>query len=169
MKDILRMPVVWAIGSVVVLGLLIGGILFLLRPQTPIPDAMYKKLDFSLFYPDPTSGYTIDSKLVSFDASAKVLVFHAKKSGQDMLISEQSTPPVFNDIPEYYPKLIEKLNGYLDFDSLNGKVSLTKPKELNGVQSAVFNGKGTLMFVKPNHALSDDDWRQFFNQMTIWK
>ena len=86
-----------------------------------------------------------------------------------MLISEQATPQVFNDIPEYYPKLIEKLNGYSDFDSVLGKVSLTKPKELNGAQSAVFNGKGTLMFVRPNQSLSDDDWRQFFDQMTIWK
>jgi hypothetical protein len=163
------MPLVWAIGSVVLMGLLIAGLLFVLRPQPPIPSAIYAKLSFSFFYVPPSSGYKIDPTLTTYDASAKVVIFHAKMGSRDMLISEQATPQIFNDVPEYYPKLIEKLNGYSDFDSINGKVSLTRPKELNGAQSAVFNGKGTLIFVRPNQALSDDDWRRFFAQLTIWK
>jgi hypothetical protein len=169
MKENLRTPLVWAIGSVAMLGLLIGVGLYILRPQPPIPDNIYKKLNFSLFYPDPASGYKINQAFVSYDSNAKVVIFHAKSGGRDMLISEQATPAVFNDIPDYYQKLIEKLNGYSSFDSINGTVSLTKPTELKGVQTAILNSKGILMFIRPNQTLSDDDWRKFFKDLIVAK
>jgi hypothetical protein len=166
-KDLWRQPLVWGVAGVVTLGVVIVGVLLAFRPQVPLPVDITKQLSFPLVYPPTKTSYTMDKKSASYSASAKVLIFHAKADNLDLTISEQATPDTINDIPEYYPKLIEKLNGYSDFDSLNGKVSLTHPKELNGGQTAVFNGKGTLMFVKPSHDMSNDEWRTFFNSLVV--
>jgi len=167
MKKFWQLPVVWGVIGVLVTGLLVAGLLVIFRPRVPIPDRIVHQLNFSLMYPDASSGYEVDPSKTSYDASSKVLIFHAKQEGVELIITEQATPDPFNDIPQYYPKLIEKLNGYKDFDSINGSVSLTRPTELKGGQTAVFNGKGTLIFVKPSRALSDDDWRAFFNSLVI--
>jgi hypothetical protein len=168
-KQVWRQPVFWAVTGALAVGLLVGLILWLLHPRAPISSEIRKQVSFPLFYPGAESRYAVDAQTVTYNARDKVLIFHAKSGDVDMTISEQATPDPLNDIPEYYPKLIEKLHGYSDFDSLNGKVSLTRPEELKGAQSAVFNGKGTLMFVHPSHDLSDDAWRTFFNAMTIGK
>ena len=54
---------------------------------------------------------------------------------------------------------------YEKFDSRNGTVYLTNPKELNGGQATIMNSHGTLMFVKPVKALADNNWRQLFNNL----
>jgi hypothetical protein len=164
-----RQPLFWAVAGALAVGLVVGGILWLVHPRLPISSEIRKQLTFPLFYPGTESSYVVDAKTVNYNGHDKVLIFHAKSGDTDMTISEQATPDPFNDIPEYYPKLIEKLHGYNDFDSLNGKVSLTRPEELKGGQSAVFNGKGTLMFVHPSRDLRDDEWRSFFNALIIGK
>lgn len=167
MSDFWRQPVVWVVaGAVAVGGLLVVALVFL-KPHSPVPAAIARQLHFSVFYPDGTDGYSVKPATVSYDGQAKVLLLHAQKGDSDLTISEQATPDTFNDIPEYYSKLVEKLNGYADFDSANGHVSLTLPQELHGGQSAVFNSKGTLMFVHPNHNLSNDAWRKFFDGLMM--
>ena len=146
-------------------GFVLALVLVLLRPQVPIPTEIRKQLNFSVFYPNKRSIYKVDQKTASYDPKTKVLIFHAKSANNDLTIAEQATPDPFNDIPQYYEKFTQVLNGYKDFDSANGKVSLTRPKELSGGQSAVFNNKGTLMFVHPAHDLSDDEWRKFFDAL----
>lgn len=149
------------------LGIVIFAVVLLARPRFPLSEEIQKQLTFSLLYPDGSSGHKIAADTATYDGRTKVLIFHAKKGEIDMTISEQATPEQFNDIPEYYPKLVEKLHAYTTFDSLHGKVSLTQPEELKGEQSAVFNGKGTLMFVHPSRNLSVDEWRDFFNTLAI--
>jgi hypothetical protein len=71
------------------------------------------------------------------------------------------------DIPAAYTKLLSSLNQFDSFDSPNGTVALTHPKELNGAESAVMNAKGTLLFVRPNGNVSSDDWRRLFNNLHV--
>src|SRR5688500_14682089 len=115
------------VGGVVALGLVIGGLLFVFRPHLPIPGEIKKQLNLSVLYPDGSGGYEIDESTLSYDKQAKVLIFHIKSKDRDLTVSQQATPDPFIDIPEYYPKLMEKLHSYSDFESLNGKVSLTRP------------------------------------------
>jgi hypothetical protein len=161
-------PLLWTIVGVLGLGLAIAGLMFLLRPQPPLPETLMKQVNFLVLYPAPAQKYVLAPDKASYDQQAKVLIFHATKPGIDLTISQQATPEQFTDIPEYFPKLVEKLNSYSGFDSLNGKVYLTRPTELKGQQSAVFNGKGTLMFVQPSRDLANDEWREFFNALILY-
>ncbi|HUD05657.1 MAG TPA: hypothetical protein VMR18_01895 [Candidatus Saccharimonadales bacterium] len=60
--------------------------------------------------------------------------------------------------------IIEKLNGYASFDSVDGTVSLTNPTEVKS-ETAVMNAKGTLLFAKSNGNLSENSWKLLFNSL----
>lgn len=99
-----------------------------------------------------------------YDPSAQILSFVATIDGATTTVTEQATPDSFNDIPQYYSRLIEEMNGYSTISTYNGNVDLTRPSDVNGDQVAVMNAKGVLMFVHVRSgSLSADQWRIFFN------
>lgn len=159
-----------AIVSVVVLAIAAGGAgyYFTHRP-TLIPQAIRKQVSFVIFVPGKSSADQVNHTTVKYDSSLQLLTYMAKSASNNLqiIISEQATPQSFVDIPQTYDALTTKLNQYGSFDSINGTVYLTRPKELNGGQSAVMNAKGTLLFAKPSQSLSDNDWRAFFNSLNI--
>lgn len=133
-----------------------------------LPPAVASKVTFPVFMPDGEATATYDQTTVSYQADADVLSYTAKLAGgEELYINQQPTPESFIDIPQAYDKLIASLQPYSTFDTANGRVSLTKPKELNGKQSAVMNAKGTLMFIRSETDLSDSQWRQVFNNLKI--
>jgi hypothetical protein len=153
---------------VLALGIVVVGLLIIHGQQSPIPAAIERQANFAIMYPDGSAGYDVAANTVSYNSSANGLIFHVRnKSGLDVTVTEQATPAQFDDIPQYYPTLIEKLRGYGQVDSVNGKVDLTHPVELNGAQSAVFNGKGVLMFARPSRDMSEGDWLVFFNSLVL--
>ncbi len=127
-----------------------------------------KQISFLVFAPgDP---YEVDPKSVSYDDKAKVLYFKAQAgSGAVLNFNEQATPDSFVDVPEVYSKLTEKLQEYKTLDTAAGRVSLTHPVELKGKQTAVVLSQGTMIFVRPDKDLSEDDWRELFNHLVIIK
>ena len=136
--------------------------------QQIIPTGIKKQINFLVLVPNKTAQVTIDKKSIKYDAKDKLLIYSTQMTnGIKLTISEQATPESFTDVPQVYDKLIESLFQYSAFDSVNGKVFLTHPKELKGGQSAVMNAKGTLMFVKPSKDIDIDTWRHFFNNTDI--
>lgn len=128
------------------------------------------KLTFPLFWPAKDSTITASKQSVKYDPSSKLISYNAiNNNGVRLIITEQETPTSFSDIPQVFSKLVETMSQYGVFDSQNGTVYLTHPKELNGGQAAVMNSKGTLMFVKPITTLDDDSWKIFFNSLQIAK
>jgi hypothetical protein len=85
------------------------------------------------------------------------------------VVSEQSTPDQFTDIPAVYDKFLETFNQDSSFEVPAGKVYLGRPPNMEGRQAAVMNSQGTLMFVKPTTDLSGDQWRQLFLSFEIRK
>ncbi|HSX01851.1 MAG TPA: hypothetical protein VLI05_00895 [Candidatus Saccharimonadia bacterium] len=162
-------PIWWVVVGAIAVGLVMAGVLMVLRPQPPISADIQKQLSFALIYPAASIGYVIDQSTVTYNGQAKALTFTAAGSSNRLVFSEQATPETFSDIPDYYQKLTEKLHDYEDFDSTVGHVALTRPDELHGGQSAVMNGSGTLMFVHPNRDLSADAWRKLFNNLQVSK
>ena len=136
-----------------------------------IPNSISKQLDFLVLYPNsPERKITAEVGSYKYDKSSKLLTFIVIDSGLNITISEQSTPQAFVDIPQSYTTLINSMNNYTSFDSLQGHVDLTMPKEFNGQQAAVMNTKGTLMFARPtNGKLTSDQWKSFFNSIIITK
>jgi hypothetical protein len=121
-----------------------------------------------VLYPDSQSPATVKTGSIKYDAGTQVLTYIIADAGVPITISEQSTPQAFIDIPQSYATLINSLNNYASFDSLQGTVALTYPKELNGQQSAVMNTKGTLMFAHPtNGSLSENQWKNLFNSLEV--
>jgi hypothetical protein len=135
-------------------------------PKSPIPGSIKLKLTSSLLLPSRARA-NIDRGSAKYDSSLKVLSFTGLVDGKNLVIAEQPTPEQFVDIPAAYEKVLGSMNDYSDFDTTMGTVHLTKPDELHGGQTAVLNAKGTLLFAKSASGLSTDQWRQFFNSVTV--
>ncbi len=154
--------------------LLLGGIAFgitkLTSPSQPLPSEIKKQISIVVFYPDGKDTLLVDKKTIKYDKAAKLLSFvGSTNNGTKLTFSQQPTPESFNDIQQAYTALLQKLGTYSSFDSINGRVTLTKPKELNGTQSASMNSKGTLVFVRPSKNMPDDEWKRVFNNLIIVK
>ena len=155
---------------VVVVILAAGGILagHLLTPKPYLKPEVAKQLSYGAFFPSGAGQAEVDRKSVTYNPANQVLTYSVKTTDQTVVsINEQPTPPSFVDVPEAFNKLVSSLNPYSSFDTINGTVHLTMPPQLAGSQSAVLNTKGTLLFVRPAHNLSEDAWRQLFNSLQI--
>lgn len=165
----------WVGAGLVVLGLILvilGAILGYIQWQKSeqvIPSDINKQVSFVIFWPYKAASAIPDKTTLKYDATNKLLSYLAYTSDKIKLtISEQSSPEVFSDVPQAYDKFTSDLQQYSSFDSLSGKVYLTHPKELKGGQTAVMNVKGTLVFVRPDKNLSDDTWRNLFNNLQVF-
>lgn len=156
-----------------VMGLVLIGVLGViakngLASDDLLPPAVARQVTYPVLMPSDETTTVINPESISFQADADLLSYTAVlESGAKIFVNQQPTPESFVDIPQAYDKLIASLQPYANFESINGKVSLTKPKEFNGQQSAVMNAKGTLMFVRSEAELSDDQWRKVFNNLRI--
>jgi hypothetical protein len=133
-----------------------------------ISPTLKNQLTFAFFWPSQTTSITAQKQSIKYDNSIKQISYIAQTvGGAHLTVSEQATPQSFTDVPQVYDKLMTSMFQYEAFDTVNGKVYLTHPKELNGGQAAVMNSKGTLLFIKPDKPLSDDTWHQVFNNLQI--
>ena len=142
---------------------------FMHRAQALIPDYITKQLEFVLIYPGGQYREAVNTNSLKYDPTNKVLSFTITLRGSGLTVTEQATPSAFSDIPQYYDKLVQRMNGYKTLDTYNGKVDLTKPTSANGDQVAVFNNRGTLLFAHATHDISEDQWRRFFNDAVYLK
>lgn len=149
------------IGSVVI------GVM-LIAPKPPVPAEVKRAVTSTLMVPQ-VRDVDVARESMKYDGSLKLLTYTVSAYGVKTVVSEQPTPENFIDIPQVYDKVVEGMNEYSKFDTDSGTVHLTRPKELNGKQTAVMNAKGTLMFVKPEKDLSDDQWRKFFGSLEVIK
>lgn len=137
-----------------------------LHPASPVPDTIKKQLTSTLLL--PRSGtVTISRPSVKYEPKQKLLSYTVTYAGTELVLSEQPTPESFVDIPQVYKKVVDEMNNYSSFDADIGTIHLTMPKTLQGKQAAVLNTKGTLLFAKTTHNLSNDQWRLFFNQFQV--
>jgi hypothetical protein len=152
--------------SVILLGAIGFGLIHVFKTKYPIPKPIASKITFVIFYPTNDSVVKVDRDTIKYDTGNGLLSFVARMpNGTKIILSEQATPESFVDILPAYTALIERLQGYSSFETPNGKVSLTHPKELQGLQSALMNAKGTLMFARPEKNISDADWHRIFNSL----
>lgn len=148
-----------ALGAVVIL-------ILVLLPKPPIPGKIKQQLTSTLLLPN-TRKFPVNRDTTKYDPSIKVLTYKVAAFGKTIIMSEQPTPDQFTDVPQVYQKVLDGMQDYNDFDVNVGGVHLTLPPQLSGVQTAVLNTKGTLIFAKPSGKLSDDQWRQFFTSFQV--
>jgi hypothetical protein len=163
----IRKPAFIALCLVAIIIASATGAFLYIRSQKIIPAQIKHQLDFLVFLPPESQSSHIENKSFKYDANLKVFSVVVTSFNVKNTISEQPTPDAFNDIPGYYDKLTQNLNSYTNFETDLGRVYLTRPEELKGKQSAIMSTKGTLMFASPNKDLTDSQWRQFFNSLSI--
>lgn len=139
-----------------------------LRPKpSPLPASISQKIVFAAVIPG--KPWVVYPGSYRYDSKAQVLNFTATDSAKSITFTEQAAPSQFNDIPQYYPALLNKLNQYRTLSTANGVVNLTRPTELKGEQEAVLTTGGTLIFAHPDNPMTDADWRRLFNSANIVK
>lgn len=158
------------VSSIVVFSLLVGIIMLVGSRHSPglIPDNLKKQISFVLFLPSSSPEMNINTKSFRYDPVSKVFTFKMQYDHSTLTIAEQATPQNFIDIPQAYDKVMETLNEYASFNSYYDKVSLTRPKEFKGQQSAIMNSKGTLITAHPTKGeLTEDQWKKLFNGLEL--
>lgn len=151
------------------MGLAGGGYYFWQKYSNPIPASIRKEVAFPVFYPSSTI-VKVNHSTIEYDKSGQVLSFSGNtvtSNHMKLIFSEEPTPDPFNDITGYYQALLNDMNQYDSFSTINGTVYLTTPKNLNGNQSAVMNTEGNLMFVRANGSLPTNTWKTIFNGLSI--
>ena len=158
------MKKIWPIFIVLATAVVIAGAVFWFRPRPLIPPEINNQFtSVILVAKNPQVKNNPDT--VKYDNKLKLLSYHTTAYGVDTIISEQPTPESFIDIPQVYQKVLESWKQYKSFDTTLGTVYLTRPGDQNGKVVGVLNSKGTLMFVKPEKDLTDDQWRLFFKSL----
>lgn len=155
-----------AVVTVIAAALVIATLYFFLKPSDPLPAKISNEVTFITYI--PSGDWSIKKGTEAF--SDTLLAFTAQqKSGSatTVAITQQSSPEIFNDVPQYYPTLLDRLKQYASFGSVHGTVYLTRPAELKGKQQAIMNSKGTLMFVHSTDEMSEAEWRKFFNTLQL--
>ncbi|HXY17824.1 MAG TPA: hypothetical protein VEH48_00155 [Candidatus Nitrosopolaris sp.] len=137
-------------------------------PRPLISPAEKQKISFLIFV--PSSPYQVVRKTVAYDSQKKILTYQAKDStGSSVFVVTEQTEPDLLSLggQDFYNKFVGALGDYDDIDTAAGPVSLTRPSKL-GSQTAVLVAQNTLVFVRPNHNLDENDWQGFFNTMQTY-
>lgn len=158
--------------GVILTSILIVGVLFVLssvlKPEKEIPDDITRKINFKPFVVAQNSTVSQDNKTIKYDSSQNGISFVVNDSRfGKFTVSQQSSPIEFIDIPDYFIKLVDKLNRYSAFENKLGTVYLTRPNDQKFGQTAVMNASGVLMFIRSEKDLSNDQWNQFFSNFKI--
>jgi hypothetical protein len=164
-----KLVVLAVIVAVVLLGLASGAYFLWQKYSSPIPASIRPEITFPIFYPSNAS-VKVNRSTIEYDKSGQVLSFSGNTltgSHTKLIFSEEPTPDPFNDITGYYSALLNDMNEYDDFSTINGTVYLTTPKNLNGNQSAVMNTEGNLMFIRADGDLATNTWETIFNGLNI--
>ncbi len=151
---------------IVSLGLILVVALIVFPSKPPIPGSIKKQVTSAILIPKQSNTNDIRNT-AKYDATNKLLTFRSdiKDAGTNVTVTEQPTPDQFVDIPQFEAKFFEQAGEYKTFETTIGTVHLLKPKSV--VQAAAMNTKGTLIFVKPDKELTEDQWRQFFKSVAV--
>jgi hypothetical protein len=137
------------------------------QTQARLPEEIQRKVNFFVYLPEEGSVYELDRDSLRFDDSSRVLSFVARSPQGTVSVTQQATPEAFQDIPNYYSQLLDKLHQYEILQTGIGTVTLTRPEELKGLQTAVANPPGTLLFARPEKDLSSSEWKAFFDSLEV--
>lgn len=139
------------------------------RPTPIISREIQKKAGFTIFVPSSDIGapWVLDARSVNYDKEIGVLYtnLYTPDKSNKIVMTQQVLPDPFTDIPSYSSIFYSKLRIYQELNLPIGKVSLTRPEELKGGQSAAANIRGTLMFLHPDHDMKEDEWKTLFKNI----
>lgn len=141
------------------------GIIWYINASAVVPQSIRKQANFAIFYPQPGQQITIQKSTFKYDKSLGQVSYIVNFDSRQLTFAEQSSPDSFSADPTFYPAFIQKLDGYATFSSVNGRVDLTRPAQVQA-ETGVMNAKGTLLFAKSSGDLSENNWKLLFNALS---
>lgn len=124
-----------------------------------IPSEIEKQLDFNPVLPASDGPMMLDTTTFKYEPKDKVMTVVGSFEGGKLTIAEQAYPEIL-----IYDKFVAGMGLYAEEQTKIGTVTLTKPSNLNGKQVAVLNYRNTvLIFVQAEKELTNDKWKQIFN------
>jgi hypothetical protein len=167
--NIWRKPALWIAAAVCLAAAIAAGLFIVLHNRSELPAAIRRQVHFGVFMPDSAQARVQPATMVYDGQEQSLSYVSTMTDGTTLTVSEQATPQSFSDIPQAYDKVVDTMNRYAVLDTISGKVYLTKPRNADHKQVAVFNNRGTLLFMRASGNLSDDRWRQLFNGLRLVK
>jgi len=144
--------------------IIVGYFVYVISNSDPIPTTIQKSVTFPIFYPKPSKQVVIKSSSFKYDKSKGQVTFSIGYDKRNITFAEQSSPDSFSADPNFYQSLVQSLNDYASFETIDGQVNLTLPNQTKD-QTAVMNAKGTLLFANSNGKLSQANWKLLFNTL----
>lgn len=168
MYSMSRNRILWGVGILVGFVVLSSAAIFgYSKIHQPIfSSEITSKLTSSL-YVAQGDNVTIERASIKYDKDLKQLSYVSKMQDISIIVSEQPSPEVFGDVPQYFDKWITSAGAITNFDTPNGKVYLASNPNYGVNTVAIMNSKGTLLFAKPSKNLSQDQWKQFFRTLKL--
>lgn len=169
-----RKQIVWTTGILLlVLGLGIGGYIYVSRDTNPIPTGMRDQLTFSPFIlrAGVKNFTTTDYKFSTAEENTQILTFliHAN-DGLTVTVSEYAQPPQFAEIPEYKDRFLTNVAKQYDtVQTANGTIYLGRMTKRGDRQLAVMLERGLIVFMNPDKELDKAQWRNLGDQLEIRK
>jgi hypothetical protein len=157
--------------TVVAIGAIATFFILTRPPKEPIP-TWQSELNFSPFLISKNKGgYTeSDHKVSTSEEGEKILSYIVTTPQTKVTLSEYPQPPQFNDIPEYRDRFLNNIaSQYKTVQSASGVIYLGKMVKQDGRQLGIMLERGLIVFMNPEHELSDTQWRQLGDLLEIRK
>ena len=146
--------------------LIISTILFWqlwLKPEKILPVTIEKQINFVAILPTSKDIVKVNKNSIKYEKKSNILSVLVTYKGQTITITEQAYPDIL-----VYEKLVGTLKQYDEIQTKIGKVALTRPDAAGGSQVGVVNvNNQTLVFAKATKDLTKDEWKQFFNELSV--
>jgi hypothetical protein len=164
MKRVSKLPYITTTISLIVVAIVVS---VSLQPKKhyPIDEKILKKSNFTVLIPSEYKA--VNQRTVSFNKEVGGLSYNATFNNVTYTVNEQPTPDIFSENPSVYGFKLDQMKQFQDLQTSIGKVTLTKPTEFGGQVVAVSNINGTLTFIRANQPLTEDQWKNFYNNLEL--
>lgn len=138
-------------------------------PRTLFSEAKLSQVPFQALYPTPDQSLEASDQGFHYYDSEKLVVIEALLTDIDVrvVLSQQQLPQELKDSNEKYEELLSTMHQYASLSTKYGKVALARPTDQGGQQTAVMVAGATLIFIRANEDLTEDQWRIFINGLQL--
>jgi len=133
-----------------------------------LPTDISRDITFSPLVPANSSNYKATDYMIGKNESgAQILTYNLYSPAQKkVVISEQSQPQEFTDIPEYKDKFLENKKD-ATVASASGTIYLFRGTKQTNKEAGLMLENGLLIFLNPETPLSKDEWRAIGDQLSL--
>jgi hypothetical protein len=134
-----------------------------------LSESIKDDLAFKVLYPKSAEKLTVDTHNTAYYAKEKLFVFKAyhKDALTELTFSQQVAADNVKQGSTELNDLITSMKPYANFNTIYGKVTMTRPTNQGGRQTGVLVAGGDMIFVRAKEDMTEDQWHQLFTNL-VW-